>query len=109
MFGIGIQQPADHALILRIVFARLVLEKIHTALAKRDRDLYAFLSIDQVSGLGRKSGTTFRSPSGSSVYLIFSLMNPLSFAPLSGAVDADHVLAVREAHCEIPAPTSPKQ
>src|SRR6266540_565757 len=52
------------------------------------------------SGWGRKSGTTFRFPRGSSVYLILSLIDPLSFAPVTGPVDSDHVLTVSKAYCE---------
>src|SRR6187549_2729026 len=49
------------------------------------------------SGRGRKSGTTARSPRGSSVYRIFSLIDPFSFAPVSSPVDADDLGAVRKA------------
>ncbi len=48
------------------------------------------------SGRGRKSGTTFRFPSGSSAYLIFALIDVFPLAPITGAKDADHVLAIRE-------------
>jgi len=50
------------------------------------------------SGLGKKSGMTFSFPSGSFVYLIFALINSFSFAPISGANDADDALAIREAY-----------
>src|SRR6185295_1088713 len=49
------------------------------------------------SGLGRKSGTTFGSPRGSSVYLILSLIDSLSFAPVSSPVDSDDLGAIRKA------------
>src|SRR6266850_464989 len=52
------------------------------------------------SGFGRKSGTTLTSPRGSSVYLIFSLIDSFSFAPISCAVDTDNFLAVSEPHRE---------
>src|SRR6185503_4201576 len=48
------------------------------------------------SGLGRKSGTTFGSPRGSSVYLILSLIDSLSFAPVSSPVEGK--LRHREGH-----------
>src|SRR2546427_12822315 len=50
------------------------------------------------SGRGRKSGTTSRSPRGSSVYRIFSLIDSPSFLPVSSSVDADHLVAVSKAH-----------
>src|SRR3989304_7191141 len=50
------------------------------------------------SGLGRKSGTTFSFPKGSFVYLIFALIGSFSFAPISGANDADDALTIREAY-----------
>ena len=52
------------------------------------------------SGRGKKSGTTLRSPMGSSVYLIFSLIDSFSFTPIAGSVDADYVLSVSEANRE---------
>src|SRR6266480_883554 len=52
------------------------------------------------SGRGRKSGTTFRSPRGSSVYLILSPVDSLSCAQITGSVDGNHVLTVSEPHCE---------
>src|SRR4029079_6247197 len=48
MLGIGIEQPPDHALILRVVLLRLALEKLHAALAERDRDLDPFIPENQV-------------------------------------------------------------
>src|SRR6185295_14827509 len=50
------------------------------------------------SGLGRKSGTTFGSPMGSSVYLILSLIDSLSFPPVAGPEDSDYIVAVSEPH-----------
>jgi len=52
------------------------------------------------SGRGKKSGTTLRVPRGSSVYLILSLIDSLSFAPIAGSEDTDYVLAVSEANRE---------
>ena len=40
---IGIKQSPDHALILSIVLLRLVLEKLHAALAQCNRDLDPFI------------------------------------------------------------------
>jgi len=55
------------------------------------------------SGRGRKSGTTLRFPRGSSVYLIFPLIDVLALSPVAGPEDPDHVLAVREADRQDPA------
>ena len=52
------------------------------------------------SGRGRKSGTTSRSPWGSSVYRIFSLIDSLSFAPVSSTKDPDNSVTVCEAHSQ---------
>src|SRR3954463_4800917 len=52
------------------------------------------------SGRGRKSGTTSRSPRGSSVYRIFSLIDSLSLAPVTSSVDADDLSAVGKADCQ---------
>ena len=46
------------------------------------------------SGRGKKSGTTSRSPRGSFEYRIFSLIDSLSFAPVSSSIDSDDVVAV---------------
>jgi len=48
------------------------------------------------SGRGRKSGTTLGLPRGSSVYLIFPLINPLAFPPVAGAEDPNDVVAIGE-------------
>src|SRR3990172_6984603 len=50
------------------------------------------------SGLGRKSGTTFTLPIGSFVYLIFALIDSLSFAPVASANDTNSAFTVSEAH-----------
>lgn len=55
------------------------------------------------SGRGRKSGTTLRSPRGSSVYLIFSLIDSFPLSPVAGPENPDHVLAVRETDRQDPA------
>ena len=44
MTGIGIQQPADHALVLRAVLRGFLFEKFDVALRERNRHLYAFLA-----------------------------------------------------------------
>jgi hypothetical protein len=49
------------------------------------------------SGEGRKSGTTFSLPSGSSVYLIFSVINSLTPSPVTGTKDSNDTLAVSKA------------
>jgi len=43
MLRVGVEQPSDHALVLRIVFTRLVLEELDAALAQRNGHLYAFV------------------------------------------------------------------
>jgi hypothetical protein len=48
------------------------------------------------SGAGRKSGTTLGSPIGSSVYLIFPVIDLLAFAPVTGADDPYYLVAERE-------------
>jgi len=52
------------------------------------------------SGAGRKSGTTFSSPSGSSVYLIFPVIDPLASSPVTGTKDSNYTLTVREPNGE---------
>jgi len=48
MLRIGIKQPPDHALILGVVLLRFAFEKLHAALAQRDRDLDSFIPENQV-------------------------------------------------------------
>src|SRR5579859_3441813 len=55
------------------------------------------------SGRGRKSGTTFGSPSGSSVYLIFPLIDSPSFPPIAGSEDPDYIVTVGKPDGENPA------
>src|SRR5712691_11253025 len=55
------------------------------------------------SGRGRKSGTTLGFPRGSSVYLIFPLINPLAFPPVSGAEDPNDIVAIGKPDRQDPA------
>ena len=50
MFGICVEQPPDHPLVLGVSFARLVLEEVDATLAQRDRVLHAFFPEDQILG-----------------------------------------------------------
>ena len=43
MLGIGVEQPANHPLILRVVSLRLGLEELDTTLAQGDGDLDTFV------------------------------------------------------------------
>ena len=44
MARVGIEQPADHALVLRAVLRGFPFEKFNAVLRERDRDFYAFLA-----------------------------------------------------------------
>jgi hypothetical protein len=46
VLSIGIEQPANHALVLRMIFPRLTLEELDTSLAQRNGDLDAFVPKD---------------------------------------------------------------
>ncbi len=48
MLRIGVKQSADHALILRIVSARLVLEEFDTTLAQGNGHFHAFIPEDEI-------------------------------------------------------------
>src|SRR5258705_8166324 len=48
------------------------------------------------SGAGRKSGTTLGLPKGSSVYLIFALIDSLTFAPIARSKNPNDIGAVRK-------------
>jgi hypothetical protein len=50
------------------------------------------------AGEGRKSGMTFRSPSGSSVYPILAFIESLASPPVAGSDDSNDILAVRKAY-----------
>src|SRR6185295_18001178 len=52
------------------------------------------------SGEGRKSGTTFNSPSGSSVFLIFPVIYSLASSPITGTKDSNDTLTVSKANGE---------
>ena len=54
VLGIGIEQPPNHALVLRVVFLCLALEELDAALAQRDRDLDSFVSKNQVFRMRKK-------------------------------------------------------
>ena len=48
MFGIRIEQPPDHSLVLRVVPPRLVLEELDTTLTQSNSDLDPFFAKDEV-------------------------------------------------------------
>ena len=48
MLCIGVEQPPDHALVLRVMFAGLAFEELDASLAQRDGDLHAFIPKDEV-------------------------------------------------------------
>ncbi len=52
------------------------------------------------SGAGRKSETTLGLPKGSSVYLIFALIELLSPPPIAGTKDANNALSIGESDGE---------
>ncbi len=54
MIGIGIKQPADHTLVLRMMLPRLSLEEVDASLAQRNGDLDAFVPKDQFLRLRKK-------------------------------------------------------
>jgi hypothetical protein len=47
---IGIEQPPDHALVLRVMFPRLLLEELDASLAQRNGDLNTFVPKNQFLG-----------------------------------------------------------
>jgi hypothetical protein len=49
------------------------------------------------SGCGRKFGTTLSLPSGSSVYLIFALINAFALSPVTGSEYSGHSGSTSEA------------
>lgn len=54
MFRIGIEQPPDHALVLRMMFPRLPLKELDTSLAQRNGDLHTFVPKNQFLWPGKK-------------------------------------------------------
>jgi hypothetical protein len=50
MLRIGIEQPPDHALVLRVMFPSFALEELDASLAQRDGDLDAFVPKDEFVG-----------------------------------------------------------
>jgi hypothetical protein len=50
MLRIGIEEPPDHTLILRVMFPRLTLEELDASLAQRNSDLDAFVPKNQFLG-----------------------------------------------------------
>ena len=48
VLSVRVEKPANHSLILGVVFSCFALEKIYAPLAQGNRNLHAFVSIDQV-------------------------------------------------------------
>lgn len=51
---IGIEQPANHALVLRMMFLGLTLEELDASLAQRNGDFDAFVPKDQFFRPGKE-------------------------------------------------------
>ena len=54
VFSVGVEQPPDHPLVLRVVFPRLSLKELDAALAQCNRHLDPFVPKDQVVGARKK-------------------------------------------------------
>jgi len=54
VFRVGVKQPTDHPLILRIVLPRFVLEERNATLAQRNSDFHSFVPKDKVFGAREK-------------------------------------------------------
>ena len=54
VLSIGIEQPTDHSLVLRMMFTCLALEELDASLAQRNGDLDAFVPKDQFFGPGKE-------------------------------------------------------
>jgi len=54
MFCIGVEEAADHALVLGIMFRRFLLKEVDAAFAQRQGDLHSFVPKHQVFGGGKK-------------------------------------------------------
>ena len=48
VLSIGVKQPTDHPLVLRVVLSRLILKELNAAFAQGDRNFYAFVPENQV-------------------------------------------------------------
>jgi hypothetical protein len=54
VLGIGIEQPPNHSLVLRMVLSCFRLEEIDATPAQGDRDLHAFVAKHQILGTRKK-------------------------------------------------------
>jgi hypothetical protein len=54
MLGIGVEQPPDHALVLRMMLAGFPLEEIDASLAQRDGHFDSFLPKDEFLGASQE-------------------------------------------------------
>jgi hypothetical protein len=79
VLGMGVEQPSNHAPVLRMVLTRFDLDEIDAALAQRDGDLGALIAKDKRLGRRKEVRNDPIFPNGSSAYLILSLVNSLAF------------------------------
>ena len=49
MLRVGVEQPSDHALVLRIVFTRFVFEEFDAAFTQGNGHLYTFAEIENAA------------------------------------------------------------
>lgn len=54
MLRIGVEQPPDHALVLRVMFPGLILEEFDASPAQRDGDVNSFIPNDEFLRAGKK-------------------------------------------------------
>ena len=62
MFCVGGEQPPDHALVLGMMFPRLVFEECDASLAQSDGDFDPFIPKDEVLGAREKVRNDFEIP-----------------------------------------------
>ena len=64
MLGIGVEQPPNHPLILRVVLLRLGLEEFDTTFAQSDGDFDAFVLEHKILRPGQEISEDFRVSEG---------------------------------------------
>ena len=75
MLRIGVEQPPNHA--------GFILKEINASLAQRDGNFHSFISKDEFLRPRKEVRNDLEVSKGSSVYLIFSLINSRAFPPVT--------------------------
>ena len=96
MFDVAVQQTADHFLIRDLRTRGVALKEVHAMLTERNRDLDPVVTQNQLFRRRQEITNDFELAQGFIALPGFLFINPSTSAPVAGANDPNHRIAVRK-------------